>query len=280
MTVHAVPEAKYADVGGGVRIHYHDVGDARRGTVLFVHGSGPGASGWSNFRGNYPHFNERGYRTLVPDLLGYGYSTKPEEGTFSMGDLAAQLAAMLDSLDVEKVSLVGNSMGGVISIRFALDYPERVEKLILMAPGGLEEREVYMQMEGIQTMLKNFPGSKGGLTREGMQATFKLQLFDESLITDQIIEERLQIAATQPKGLLGRLVTQNLENELADLRMPTLCFWGMNDKFCPSSGATKIAARVKNSRTILISECGHWVMVEYPKLFNETSVRFLDEDLG
>jgi 4,5:9,10-diseco-3-hydroxy-5,9,17-trioxoandrosta-1(10),2-diene-4-oate hydrolase len=276
MVVPAVPEGRYVDAGEGVRIHYHDAGEAKNGTVLFVHGSGPGASGYSNFKGNTPYFNLRGYRTLVPDLYGYGYSSKPTEGSYGLDVLAGHFIALLDALGVEKVSLVGNSMGGAICIRLALDHPERVERLVLMAPGGLEDREVYMAMPGIKAMIENVYAVKGPPTREGIAATFKLQLFDESLITDEILAERLQIAETQPKGIIQRLVVKNQASELENLSMPVLCLWGVDDKFCPVSGAMKVASSVRSSRTILLSRCGHWVMVEHARLFNETAVRFLD----
>ena len=70
MVVEAVPEGKYADVGNGITMHYHEAGSGDRGVILFVHGSGPGASGWSNFKGNYPFLAEHGYRTIVPDKMG------------------------------------------------------------------------------------------------------------------------------------------------------------------------------------------------------------------
>ena len=273
----AVPEGAYAMLPEGIRFHYQDAGEATKGTVLFLHGSGPGASGYSNFKGNYPYLNERGYRTLVPDLFGYGYSDKPEDGSYGLGDLARQMRDLLDAIGVEKVSVVGNSMGGAIAIRFALDYPERLEKLVLMAPGGIEAREVYMQMEGIKTMIANLgkPAS-----HESMRETFRLQLFDESKITDEIIEERLQILKLQPKGLLARLKVNDQQDRLSEIQAPILCFWGVNDKFCPASGAMKIAERCRHSRTVLVSECGHWVMVEHAALFNDLTLRFLDGELG
>jgi len=122
MVVAAVPEGKYVDVGNGISLHYHESGSGDQGTVLFIHGSGPGASGWSNFKGNYPFLAERGYRTIVPDTLGYGYSSKPEDGTFSLDDVSAQYKALLDALDVTRVTLVGNSQGGAIAINMALNY--------------------------------------------------------------------------------------------------------------------------------------------------------------
>lgn len=277
MVVPAVPEAKYAEVGDGLHMHYHEAGQGER-VVLFIHGSGPGASGWSNFKGSYPEFAERGYRVLVPDTLGYGYSSKPEDGDYGLTYLAGAYRALLESLGVAKVTLVGNSQGGAIAIKMALSYPNLVDKLILMAPGGLEKREVYMEMEGIKAMIRSF-FSKKGLSRESMRTVFELQLHDSSLVTDQIIEERFQVAETQPKNVIAKMKVDNQEEQLADIACPVLCFWGADDKFCPVSGAMKVATRCKNSRTLILSECGHWVMVEHRAMFNKLCLEFLDGDL-
>lgn len=278
MPVDAVPEGLYAEVGDGITMHYHAEGTGDAGTVLFVHGSGPGASGWSNFKGNTPYLVKQGYRVIVPDTLGYGYSTKPESGEYSLNDIAAQYKALLDLLGVSKCAVIGNSQGGAISIRLAIEYPELVDRLILMAPGGLETRETYMQMEGIKTMIRVL--YKEGISRETMRKVFSLQLHDASKITDEIIEERFQIAQTQPKDIIARIKVDNQEANLGQIQCPVLCFWGVDDKFCPMSGARKVAEGCKDSTTILISKCGHWVMVEYPKLFNETVGRFLADDMG
>jgi 4,5:9,10-diseco-3-hydroxy-5,9,17-trioxoandrosta-1(10),2-diene-4-oate hydrolase len=278
MVVEAVPEGKYAEVGKGITMHYHEAGSGERGVVLFVHGSGPGASGWSNFKGNYPFLAEQGYRTIVPDTMGYGYSTKPEDGAFSLDDVAEQYKALLDSLGVERATVIGNSQGGAIAITMALNYPELVDRLVLMAPGGLETRETYMEMEGIKAMIRVL--YKEGISKETMRKVFKLQLHDESKITDEVIEERFQVAMTQHRDNIARIRVANQEDRLSEIHCPVLCFWGANDKFCPSSGAAKIAGRCANSRTMLISSCGHWVMVEYAKLFNGLTLRFLDDKLG
>jgi 4,5:9,10-diseco-3-hydroxy-5,9,17-trioxoandrosta-1(10),2-diene-4-oate hydrolase len=99
-------------------------------------------------------------------------------------------------------------------------------------------------------------------------------------VTDEVIEERYQVALTQHKDNIARIQVTNQEDRLSAIRCPVLCFWGADDKFCPPTGAAKIAAQCPSSRTILISRCGHWVMVEYPKLFNELTLKFLDNDLG
>ena len=278
MVVEAVPEGKYVDVGGGITMHYHEAGSGDRGVILFAHGSGPGASGWSNFKGNYPFLAEHGYRTIVPDTMGYGYSTKPEDGAFSLDDVAAQYKALLDALGVDRAIVVGNSQGGAIAITMAINYPKLVDKLVLMAPGGLETRETYMQMEGIKAMLRVL--YKEGISKETIRKVFTLQLHDESQITDEVIEERYQVAMTQHKDNIARIRVANQEDRLSEIQCPVLCFWGADDKFCPPSGAPKIASACPDSRTMLIGNCGHWVMVEYKKLFNELTLQFANGDLG
>jgi 4,5:9,10-diseco-3-hydroxy-5,9,17-trioxoandrosta-1(10),2-diene-4-oate hydrolase len=274
MSPRAVPEGKYADVGDGHRIHYQEHGDGP--ALVFLHGSGPGASGYSNFKRNYPYFAERGFRTLAPDTLGFGYSSQPPDIDYGLDFLVGKLAKFLGAVGVSRAAVVGNSHGGALAIKLALTHPELVDRLVLMAPGGLEERETYMKMEGIRTMMSVFL-SKEGITRAGMQKVFGLQLYDSKLLTDEIIEERFQIAEHQPKRVLTSLNVPHLTPQLAEIRCPVFALWGVNDKFCPVSGAMRIAESCKNSRVMMLSECGHWVMVEHTDLFNRLCLDFLRE---
>ena len=121
--------------------------------------------------------------------------------------------------------MVGNSHGGALAIQLALTHPELVDKLVLMAPGGLEERETYMKMEGIRTMMSIFL-SKDGITRDGMRKVFGLQLYDPRLLTDEIIEERFQIAEHQPKRVLTSLNVPHLAPRLGEIRCPVFALVG------------------------------------------------------
>jgi len=274
MNAKAVPEGKYADVGEGLRVHYQELGEGP--ALVFLHGSGPGASGFSNFKRNYPFFAERGFRTLMPDTLGFGYSSQPDNIDYGLDFLVGKLAKFLTAVGVTRAAVVGNSHGGALAIQLALTHPELVDKLVLMAPGGLEERETYMKMEGIRTMMSVFL-SKDGITRDGMRKVFGLQLYDPRMLTDEIVEERFQIAEHQPKRVLTTLNVPHLTPRLGELGCPVFALWGMNDKFCPASGAMRIAASCKRSRVMLLTECGHWVMVEYTDLFNRLCLDFLRE---
>ncbi|RMF19215.1 MAG: alpha/beta fold hydrolase, partial [Candidatus Dadabacteria bacterium] len=134
----AVPEGKYVEIFDGYRVHYHEYGEGP--AVIFVHGSGPGASGWSNFRLNAPEIAAAGFRCLVPDMLGYGYSSITETPTFTYKDLVRGIVEFAAAVGAEDYTLVGNSMGGAVAITIGLEHPERVRNLVLMAPGGLEDR--------------------------------------------------------------------------------------------------------------------------------------------
>jgi len=91
--------------------------------------SGPGASGHSNFKGNYPYLVERGYRCIVPDHIGYGFSDKPADVEYPLSFFTECIRQTLDAAGVTRCSLVGNSLGGAIALQFALDYPEMTDKL-------------------------------------------------------------------------------------------------------------------------------------------------------
>ncbi|MCP1618068.1 4,5:9,10-diseco-3-hydroxy-5,9,17-trioxoandrosta-1(10),2-diene-4-oate hydrolase [Pseudomonas sp. SLBN-26] len=270
----ALPQGRFATLPDGLRLHYLDVGKGE--PVVFIHGSGPGASGHSNFKQNYPVFAEAGYRVIVPDLPGYGASDKPET-VYSLDFFVAALRGLLDALDIQRCVLVGNSLGGAIAIQLALDEPRRVSRLVLMAPGGLMEKEqYYLQMEGIQKMGAAF--ANGELNdAAGMRRLLGLQLFDPALISDETVEERVAVVQQQPRCVLSTMQVPNLTERLAELACPILGFWGMNDRFCPVSGAQTMMERCRAIRFVLLSECGHWVMVEHRALFNRTCLDFLAE---
>ncbi len=259
-------------LASGARIHYHEVGQGP--AVVFIHGSGPGASGRSNFAGNAAHLARQGFWALMPDSIGYGGSDKPADATYTLDFFVDHLLGFLDAVGIDRCVLVGNSMGGAMAIRAALRAPERVEKLVLMAPGGLEAREVYMGMRGIRRMLRCIYGPEG-ITRQGMVRVFALQLYDASLLDEAVIDARLAVAKTQP---LAVFKTMSIPNQTADLQRitcPVLGFWGADDQFCPPSGAQTLAAQCPDAVVVLLSRCGHWVMVEHAARFNALTVDFL-----
>ena len=134
-----LPLDRMAELPDGMRLHYLDSGEGP--VVVWLHGSGPGASGHSNFKTNHPAFAAAGFRNIVLDLPGFGRSDKPADAQYNLDFFVSRLTAFLEVIGVSRCTLLGNSLGGAIALGQALARPELVERLILMAPGGVEERE-------------------------------------------------------------------------------------------------------------------------------------------
>ena len=269
----ALPEGDFATTRDGHRMHYHCIGEGE--PVLWLHGSGPGASGWSNFRANAEALAAHGYQSVLVDSIGYGLSDKPTDVEYGLGFMADCAADVMAALGHERYAIVGNSQGGAQAIRIALEYPERVERLVLMAPGGLETRETYMEMKGIRSMVRCIYGPEG-ITLEGMRKVFTKQVYDSSEVPEGVIERRTEIAHTQPIHVFRTMKVDNQEERLSEIACPTLGLWGMNDVFCPPSGADKLARAIPECRVTLFNRCGHWVMVEKAAVFDRLVADFLN----
>ncbi|WP_077035820.1 alpha/beta fold hydrolase [Pelomonas sp. KK5] len=269
-----IPVGHFADIGDGLHIHYHEAGPADADEALILlHGSGAGASGYSNFKGNYPAFAAAGHRVIVPDLLGYGLSSKPEVAQFDLDFFVKGVKGLVDALGLKKVTLLGNSLGGAIALGYALASPDEVKALVLMAPGGIEELPAYFAMPGIVAM---FDVYKKGLTgADAIREVMRLQLFDASLLSEQTIAERAPIAAIQTQAARSPMNIPNLTGRLHELRCPVFGFWGVNDQFTPPGGAAKLLAHCPEARIVMLNRCGHWVQVEHRGLFNRQCLDFL-----
>jgi 4,5:9,10-diseco-3-hydroxy-5,9,17-trioxoandrosta-1(10),2-diene-4-oate hydrolase len=270
-----LPEGKYARCANGYRIHYLDAGAAQAPVVVFLHGSGPGASGHSNFKGNYPALVAAGYRCIIPDLIGYGFSDKPTDVEHPLAFFVECVKQTLDCAGVERCTVIGNSLGGAIAIGLALEYPQLVRKLVLMAPGGLSELPEYQAMPGMQKMFRVF-GSGEPVTPAVMTDLFATGLmFDPRHATDELVAERMQIMQIMNGHVMATMKVPVLTGRLPELDCPVLGFWGLDEKMMPDSGIMALARNTRQLRLILVSECGHWVMVEHEAMFNRQCLDFI-----
>lgn len=269
-----LPTGKYAKLENGLTLHYLDIGAGP--IIVWLHGSGPGASGFSNFKGNFPAFDKSGYRNIVVDLPGFGRSDMPADVNYDLAFFVDNLKLLLDNIGIDRCTLLGNSLGGAIALGFTLDNPERLNNLILMAPGGVEERETYFEMEGIKRMVEVY--AQGPMGVEQMRQVMSLQLFDSSQLQDSILEERAAVAVSQPDNLFTTMMVPNMTERLHEIKCPILGFWGINDRFNPASGTFKVIENAPNARFTVLNQCGHWVQVEHKELFNRQCLDFLSDN--
>ena len=268
-----IPVGHFADIGNGQRIHYHDVGQGE--PVIFLHGAGGGASSYSNFKGNYRYLVERGFRCLLIDHIGYGFSDKPEDVDYTSEFFAQCIRQTLDVAGVTRCALVGNSLGGAVALQFAFDNPEMTGKLVLMAPGGLDEKEAYFRMPGMAKLGQVFASGQA-VTPEVMKDLFATCLMhDPKYATDELIAERMEIMKLMNSRVVATMRVPEVTSRLHELGMPVLGFWGMNERMMPESGILKLAKNVPDIRMVLVSNCGHWVMVEHEAMFNRMTHDFL-----
>ena len=271
------------DVGGG-EVFVAEAGDGP--PVLLLHGGGPGAEGVSNYARNIAALATQ-YRVIVPDLPGYGRSTKGVDGNDPFGHLARGVRGLMDALELERVHLVGNSYGGACALRLALDTPGRVDRMVLMGPGGVGTTR-SRPTKGLNALLDYYSGE--GPTRPKIEKFIRTYLvFNAATITDEIIDVRYrasvdpEVVASPPlrrpsgPNTLRTLWRMDLtrDRRLKHLPVPTLVLWGAQDRVNRPSGGQELARRMPNCDLYLVANTGHWVQYERPELFNRISADFL-----
>jgi len=252
-------------------------------TVVLLHGGGPGASAWSNFGRNMPVIAKR-FRAVMMDLPGYGGSVArpPTAHFFTLA--ADALADLLDELRIGKAHLIGNSLGGGTALRFALRYPDRAGRLVLMGPGGLTLNVLAPDpTEGVRRLIEF--AAPPGPSRDKMAAFLRIMVFDQQLITDSLIDERYA-AACRPEALAGMAAMGGsffgehaedgmLWREAHRLKHEVLLIWGREDRVNPLDGALIALKQLRRAQLHVFGGCGHWAQLEKFDEFNELSLRFL-----
>ncbi|MFN3469154.1 MAG: alpha/beta fold hydrolase [Novosphingobium meiothermophilum] len=263
-------------VSGGHDIVIAEAGDPFAPAVVFLHGSGPGASGASNFRQNIDAFVAAGYRVILPDLIGYGGSSKPEGLDYTLQLFTDTVYEALVAHGIACASLVGNSLGGGIALQMTLDHPRFTRNLVLMAPGCVAERESYFVMPGIAKMVSSFGGPDFNLAEQRRLVSNLVHPDFAPKIPDALVEERFAVARTQPKDVLVRMRTPDLSPRLGEITQPVFVLWGLNDEFCPEAHARLFLERCADVRAITFGRTGHWVQVERASEFNAYAIEFLN----
>jgi 4,5:9,10-diseco-3-hydroxy-5,9,17-trioxoandrosta-1(10),2-diene-4-oate hydrolase len=257
--------------------------------VVMLHGGGPGASGASNYSRNIDAL-AKNFRVIVPDMPGYGRSTKQVDQSDPFGYLADMIRGLLDELGIDTAHLIGNSYGGAAALRLALDSPHRVGKLVLMGPGGIGTTR-GVPTAGLKSLLSYYGGD--GPSRLKLERFIRTYLvYDEDSVPDEVIDLRYQ-ASIDPEVIAnpplrrpsGPLALRTLwrmdltrDSRLKDLQTPTLVLWGKEDKVNRPAGGPMLLNTMPNAELVMTSHTGHWMQWERAGLFNQLVTEFLRPD--
>ncbi len=270
------------DVVVGARtIRVHEAGKGE--PVLMLHGGGPGAGGMSNYSRNLQAL-AGSYRVLVPDMPGYGASTKGVSRSDPFGDLAGAMLGLLDALGVERAHVIGNSLGGACALRMALDRPKRVGALVLMGPGGVDTTR-SLPTKGLQRLLNYYKGE--GPSLDKLRAFIGDLVYEPDKVPEALLHERYEASIDpetvasppllRPKGFKLPDVDFTRDQRLASLANPVLVLWGLEDRVNRASGGRSLIRRLPNADLHLFSRTGHWVQWERAEEFNAISLAFLGQ---
>ncbi|GAA5176259.1 alpha/beta fold hydrolase [Pseudonocardia eucalypti] len=279
------PESKYVKADG-VTFHYHELGTGP--DTVFLHGGGPGCTGWSDFGPVAPLF-ARARRCLLVDLLQYGRSDKLRI-TGPMWDFhAAKTVALLDSLGLEAPDIVCNSWGGTIALNLAAKYPDRVRSLVItgsmpvfygpLAPlpeggrRGRNARDVYY-------------GGEGPTLAKMRELITRLEWYDPAKLPEETVELRYRQSLDPGERELAAMSDsprgdwQDLTDELPRIQAPTLFMWGMQDAFLTPDYPLMLARMVPNGNLHVMDHASHHLQEERPAEYHAVVSGFLDSVAG
>ena len=179
-------------------------------------------------------------------------------------------------LGVDTCAVIGNSLGGSIALQLALDNPGIFSALILMAPGGIEQQSAYFEMPAMAQM-REFYQQHVGTTVDArqLQGVLANMTYDAADALGCDIGQRRRIFQTQNARLMSTLRVPDRTRDLHRIRAPVLVLWGANDALMPVRGAITLCTHCPDCTAIVLSRCGHWVMIERAELFNKTCIAFL-----
>jgi len=264
---------------------YHEAGEDKSGEpLILLHGSGPGVTGWRNYRNNLGVFAEH-FHTYVLEFPGFGVSEAVEgHPVLTAG---GSVLRFMDGLGIEKAKMIGNSMGGVVGVNLAIKNPDRVSKLVTI--GGVGGNIFSASpTEGLQ-LLQEFTDAPD---RDKLVRWLNSMVWNKDLVTEELIEERWA-AAIDPDAhktasmMYGSAAWKMQQKFLATadippywsmmhkVTCPTLLTWGRDDRVSPPDMSLMPMRLIPNAELHIFPNCGHWVMIEAKAAFERAVIEFL-----
>lgn len=255
----------------GLKLHVHVAGSGP--LLLLIHGGAPGAYGWGNFGQNMAVLAER-FTTVIVDLPGYG---KSDDAVFEGGRYAHHarvFAALIGELGAEKAHVVGMATGGAIAAAMAVNHSEVIDRLALVSSAGGLPLFTPMPSQGLQLIREYYRGE--GPTRDKMRAYLEMMLYDSSLITDEIVEERYQASVERTTADAKPPVPEPVWTWLDKIAAPTLVMWGRDNRIQGYDNALFMLQRIPDVEVHIFGKTGLWIPFERKERFEALLLDFLN----
>lgn len=244
----------------GIATNVHLAGEGP--PVLLLHGSGPGVTAWANWRLTIPEL-ARHFRVIAPDIVGFGFTARPENVTYGLRTWTGHAVGVLDALGIERAHVVGNSFGGSLAMSLAIHHPDRVGRLVLMGSVGVP----FAITPGLDAVWGYEPSV------EAMEGLLDLFAFDRALIGPDLARQRYE-ASTRPgvqeayrsmfpapRQAALDAMTHSVA-AIAGIGCPTLIVHGRDDLVIPVQNAYDLLALIDDARLHVFGRCGHWTQLE------------------
>ena len=265
----------------GVRVHYQEAGSPAAPPLMLIHGFCSSTLVWSKV---FLQIADAGFHVIAPDLLGYGYSSKPRDFGYTIDAQAQMIVGLLKKLGIQKATLVGSSYGGAVAASIGLDYPESVEKLVLVGPVTNNKPTKYLLMRFfgsplIGDFVSPFVIGSRRLLRMRMKRVYDRH---ECVLDERRVYARhlpLRGAATHRAIIrtVRRWDADRIQRDAHLINQQTLLLWGENDTEVPLQDGEHLQSEIKDSRLVVFRECGHLPHEEFPKAFTEIVVDFCSD---
>jgi len=261
------PEIGASITAAGITTNLHDtVVDPGGGTVLLIHGSGPGVSAWANWRLTIPALAQD-FRVVAPDLTGFGFSER-DPASYTLAGWTAHALGVLDALGLDRVSVVGNSFGGSIALSLAIHHPDRVDRLGLMGAVGVPFPitpgldAVWGYEPGVESMvelLRIFTATPG----PGIEDLARLRY--EASVRPGVHEAYASMFPAPRQRWVDAMA--HPDEAISSIAAPTIIFHGREDRVIPLSTSLRLLDLIPDAQLHVFGDCGHWTQIEHADEF-------------
>ncbi len=271
--------SRFVDVDG-IRVHYQEAGERNTSLppLILIHGFASSTLVWSKV---FLPLAEAGFRVIALDMLGFGYSGKPRKAEYTIGGQAKLVISLLERLGIRRATLVGSSYGGAVAATCALDYPQRIDRLVLIGTVNNNRPLNYKLMRVFGSPLFGDVVSPLLIGSRRLLRRRMKQVYDRHawVLDERRVDARhlpLRAAGTQ-RAIIRTVRNWDAERISRDahlIRKPTLLLWGENDREIPLADGERLHEEIPGSRLIVFLNCGHLPHEEYPEAFTKVVADF------